>query len=349
MKKEYIWNLNDIKKIKKNGYKVFSCFSCGGGSSMGYKLAGYDVIGNCEIDPKINEVYKKNNHPKYNFLMGVQDFYKLNNIPEELYDIDVLDGSPPCSTFSMAGSREKSWGKEKRFREGQAKQILSDLFFDFIKVAEKLKPKVIIAENVKGIIAGNAKGYINAIINQLNEIGYKVQIFLLNSATMGVPQKRERVFFICTRYDLNLPDIKLKFNEKPILYKEFKDDNYDKINPNTLTYHRWLKRINKDKNIGDVVKRTENGKVSGFNQYFIRDNKVANTQTATYKLVRFDVPGFISDKDVITIQTFPQDYDFLNQQVVYVCGMSVPPIMMKKIAEQVKIQLLDKINDSSSN
>lgn len=342
MSKDYIWKLEDLKDIKKNGYKVFSCFSCGGGSSMGYKLAGYEVVGNCEIDPSINELYIKNFKPKYTYLMGVQDFYKLDKIPEELYNIDILDGSPPCSTFSMAGQREKNWGKEKKFREGQAKQVLSDLFFDFIKVAERLKPKVIIAENVKGIILGNAKGYMNAIIKEFNKIGYDIQIFLLNAATMGVPQKRERVFFICRRKDLKLPEIKLNFNEKPILYKEFKDNNYIELDKNTLNYKRWLKRKNTDGNLADITKREEN-KISGFNTCFVKDNKVHNTQTARSKLLRFDVPGFVSDKDIKTIQTFPQDYDFLDQQPVYVCGMSVPPIMMKKIAEQVKIQLLDKI------
>jgi DNA (cytosine-5)-methyltransferase 1 len=46
--------------------------------------------------------------------------------------LDILDGSPPCSSFSMAGNREKDWGKEKKFREGQAEQVLDNLFFDFI-------------------------------------------------------------------------------------------------------------------------------------------------------------------------------------------------------------------------
>ena len=59
--------------------------------------------------------------------------------------------------------------------------------------------------------------------------------------------------------------------------------------------------------------------------------------------IRFDVPGYASDKDIINIQTFPHDFDFMGSPVQYICGMSVPPIMMKKIAEQVKIQLLDKI------
>ena len=50
------WNLSDLKSVPKNGRTVFTCFSCGGGSSMGYKLAGYTVLGNCEIDPKIDDI-----------------------------------------------------------------------------------------------------------------------------------------------------------------------------------------------------------------------------------------------------------------------------------------------------
>ena len=310
---------------------------------MGYKLAGYEVLGNCEIDPAINKMYIKNHHPKYNFLMGVQDFYKeenIKNIPEELFELDVLDGSPPCSTFSLAGSREKAWGKEKKFREGQAKQVLSDLFFEFIKVAELLKPKVIVAENVKGMVSGNAKGYVNLIRKSFDEIGYDTQLFLLNSATMGVPQRRERVFFICRRKDLNLPKINLSFNQKPVMYGEFADTEYKPLNPNTMTAKRWNRRGPKDRTMADTVARTENGKVSGFNQAYIRMNDVSATLTAGSRPLRFDKPGFISDRDVCIISTFPIDYDFCDNDAQYVCGMSVPPFMMKGVAKAVAEQLL---------
>lgn len=342
--KDYIWNLTDLKKVPKNNYKVFSCFSCGGGSSMGYKLSGYEVLGNCEIDDKINAMYLENFSPKYNFNMAIQNMVKLEELPEELYDIDVLDGSPPCSTFSMAGEREKNWGKLKHFREGQEEQILDDLFFEFIKLAERLKPKVIIAENVKGLIGGKAKGYVNLINKRFNEIGYNVQLFLLNSATMGVPQRRERVFFICTRKDLNLPKLNLSFNEKPITYGEFADKDYKPVGKETQTYNRWLKRNIKDRTMGDTVKRVENGKLSGITNAYIKLNEVPATIASSGTYYRFDKPGTISNKDIITIQSFPQDYNFNGQSVQYVCGMSVPPIMMKRISEQVKVQLLDKIN-----
>ncbi len=57
------WSLKEIENVQNNGVKVFSCFFCGGGSTMGYKLAGCQVIGNCEIDERINELYNRNHHP----------------------------------------------------------------------------------------------------------------------------------------------------------------------------------------------------------------------------------------------------------------------------------------------
>ena len=83
---DWYWFFEDYPK-EKNGLKVFSCFACGGGSTMGYKLAGCDVIGCCEIDPKMNEVYVKNHNPKYNYLMDIREFNKIPNddLPEELF------------------------------------------------------------------------------------------------------------------------------------------------------------------------------------------------------------------------------------------------------------------------
>ena len=191
---KYNWNLKDANFTKDKG-KVFSCFACGGGSTMGYKLAGFDVIGCNEIDPKMIEAYILNHKPKFSFLESITTFSKRNDLPKELYNLDVLDGSPPCSSFSIAGNREEDWGKDKKFREGQAEQVLDTLFFDFIDLAKKLQPKIVVAENVKGLMMGNAIEYVKKIYKQFDEAGYYVEHFLLDSSRMGVPQKRERVFF----------------------------------------------------------------------------------------------------------------------------------------------------------
>ena len=199
----YKWYLKDgypSANITKNNYNVFGTFICGGGSTMGYKLAGFNHLGGVEIDPPIADIYKTNHNPKHLYNLDIREFNKITDLPTELFNLDILDGSPPCSTFSMAGSREKAWGKEKQFREGQAVQTLDDLVFVYCDTIIKLQPKVFLLENVKGIIQGNAKVYSKNIVKKMTEAGYNVQVFCLNAASMGVPQKRERVFFIGHKY-----------------------------------------------------------------------------------------------------------------------------------------------------
>ena len=310
------WNLTELKDIPKNGYKVFSCFHCGGGSSMGYKLSGFDVLGGVEIDPQMMAVYKKNHNPKHSFLMGVQDFNKIKreNIPEELFDLDILDGSPPCSSFSMAGSREKAWGKSKKFREGQAVQVLDDLFFHFIETARILQPKIVIAENVKGLIMGKAKGYVKQIAQMFNHAGYDCQLFLLNAAFMGVPQRRERTFFVAKRKDLKMPRLNLDFKEEPISLRSVDSGNYI-----LAKYY--------EKRYGDVVQNMD---------------KPASTLAGGQRLFNKNKELF-DKKTICRIQSFPIDFDFLDQKYNYVCGMSVPPYMTNRLSKQIQLQLLDKI------
>ena len=221
---DYKWTFKDYPQ--SNGMKVFSCFACGGGSTMGYKLAGFDVVGDLEIDKHMNEIYVKNHNPKHNFVMDIRDFNNIPNeeLPNELFNLDILDGSPPCTTFSMSGKREENWGKKKKFREGQKEQTLDDLSFIFIETVNKLKPKFVVMENVEGLMNGNAWKYVQNIYKQVQDIGYKVKHWLLKGEHMGIPQKRHRVFFVATRLDLDLDKLNMTFNYKPIPFGQIKSD-----------------------------------------------------------------------------------------------------------------------------
>lgn len=336
------WNLSDLDNRPKHGHTVFSCFSCGGGSSMGYKLAGFDVVGNCEIDPDMMRIYKRNNHPEHSFLMDIRDFLKLpdERIPEELFRLDVLDGSPPCSVFSMAGKREKGWNTEKVFREGQAKQRLDDLFLYFIAAAKRLQPKVVIAENVKGIITGNAKGWVNRIVKGFGDAGYTAQIFLLNAARMGVPQKRERVFFIARRKDLKYPKLSMNFQSKPIPFRDVREPYGKRMEEDGLQAKLLKYRIPSDRCVADINKRVRKVGNSGFSTPINWDDEPAQTIVSGSNLYRMCDGLLMTDRDIINCQTFPQDYDFMGKSVRYICGMSVPPVMMAKVAEQVYLQWL---------
>ena len=157
--------------------------------------------------------------------MDIREFNKLEDLPDELYNLDILDCSPPCTTFSTAGQREKTWGKEKKFREGQAAQTLDDLSFVFIETVKKLKPKVVIMENVKGLILGEAWSYVKRIYSDFNNAGYCVNHWLLKAERMGIPQTRHRVFFIAIRNDLNIDpgSFDMSFNYAPIPYINIKE------------------------------------------------------------------------------------------------------------------------------
>lgn len=350
----YKWYLKDgYNYVPYHGKKVFSCFACGGGSTMGYKMAGYDVIGCNEIDPKMNAVYVANHNPKFNFLAPIQEF-KNSDLPAELYDLDILDGSPPCSSFSMAGSREDGWGVEKKFREGQAKQVLDTLFFDFIDLAKKLQPKVVIAENVKGLLQGAARDYVRRIYDSLAEAGYNVQHFLLDSSTMGVPQKRERVFFIALRNDLcgQFNKAYNLFEEKPGLEMEFDlpeipfGDIYDGLGKELTAHCKniWDKREHKD--IGINATRERIGLPPGsFSVFYQKKEYTLNTLLAAgyHGCILYDEPRYISNNEFIQGQTFPLDYNFLNSNPFYICGMSVPPVMAAQVSHQVYEQWLKHI------
>lgn len=340
----YNWTLKDAIFTKDKG-KVFSCFACGGGSTMGYKLAGFDVIGCNEIDPRVMSLYEANHHPRYTFLEPIQTFKEKTVFPEALYNLDILDGSPPCSAFSMAGSREEAWGVEKKFREGQATQVLDTLFFDFIEVARKLRPKVVIAENVKGLLQGDAKKYVQRIYAEFDAAGYYCQHWLLDAQNMGVPQRRERVFFVCLRKDLidyvpqnyNLFDVSprliLDFNEPHITCEDARLELGDEIT--TKCYVEDYGRL-------------QRGEEKKYQQCaLIQKTDVHPTLLASYRDKASPMPAWdrrwLSQSDICKVSSFPQDYDFGSQKPHYICGMSVPPIMIAQIATQVYEQWLTKL------
>ena len=347
----YEWTLKDANFTKDKG-AVFSCFACGGGSTMGYKLAGFDVLGCNEIDPKMIEAYRTNHNPKYSYLEPIQTFKLRKDLPKELYNLDILDGSPPCSSFSMAGNREKDGGKEKKFREGQAEQVLDNLFFDFIDLAKELQPKIVVAENVSGLMMGSAKDYVKRIYKEFKEAGYQLRIepYLLDASTMGVPQRRKRVFFIALRNDLapkfieqvdmfqEAPKLDLNFNEAPILFQEIdnKTENYQDANTTKTALKYW--HLTKP---GDSFSTVANG--SFFNWIRLAKNKVANTIPAQTNYTYHSSTCRPLNKDeYCLIGSYPKDYNFIELKPVYLIGMSVPPIMVAQIATEIHEQWINK-------
>lgn len=313
---------------------------------MGYKLAGCDVIAANDIDQEMAWHYKKNHNPKHYFLCPIRELL-TKDLPRELFELDILDGSPPCSTFSMAGSREDAWGKEKHFREGQAKQVLSDLFFDYLDLVERLRPKVAIAENVKGMLLGNAKGYTKLVMDRFKELGYRPQLFLLNAADCGVPQRRERVFFCALRDDFKKPMLKLNPRNRWISAGEATRD----LQELTKEEREDTKPIKSDLEFWPITKPGESysaacfkkrGKGSFFNNYRLSKNKVSNSLSATsWVITHWDECRTLTFREWKRLGSFPDDYIAKTDKIgKYMIGMSVPPKMTYQVAKAVIEQWL---------
>ena len=117
-------------------------------------------------------------------------------------ELDLLDGSPPCASFSTAGKREAGWGKVKAYSD--TKQRTDDLFFEYARLLAGIRPRVFVAENVSGLVKGTAKGYFKLVLSALRDCGYRVEAKVLDASWLGVPQARQRLIFIGVRDDLGV-------------------------------------------------------------------------------------------------------------------------------------------------
>jgi DNA (cytosine-5)-methyltransferase 1 len=206
----------EVQAVPLTGRNVASLFSGAGGSSLGYRMAGFKVVWANEFVEAARDCYRAN------FPETTLDPRDIRTItPEEVLEalgmkpgeLDVLDGSPPCAAFSTAGKREKSWNKVKAYSDTH--QRTDDLFFEYARLLKGVQPKVFVAENVSGLVKGTAKGYFLEILKELKGCGYVVQARVLDAQWLGVPQMRQRLFFVGVREDL---DRKPAF-PKPLPYR----------------------------------------------------------------------------------------------------------------------------------
>lgn len=168
-------------------YKVLDLFSGCGGFSNGFIKQNFTIKGAIEFDKEIALTYQKN-HPDTKIFIG--DIRKLNieEVKNELGDIDVIIGGPPCQGFSIAGKRDIN---DQR----------NTLPLEFIKYVEYFNPKIFVMENVKGLVSMDKGRVLKHFLEQFEAIGYKVKYKVLNCSDYEVPQIRERIFIVGVRND----------------------------------------------------------------------------------------------------------------------------------------------------
>jgi len=195
----------EVGAVLDNGYRIVSTFSGCGGSCLGFEMDGYRVLWASEFVPAAQDVYRLN-HP--GVPLDTRDIRLvtadgiLAKTGLSVGEIDVLEGSPPCASFSTAGKREAHWGKTKSYSD--TVQRSDDLFFEFVRLVNGLQPRTFVAENVSGLVKGTAKGYFKRILAAMKACGYRVEARLLDAQWLGVPQARQRIIFVGVRNDLGV-------------------------------------------------------------------------------------------------------------------------------------------------
>ena len=202
-------SMAEISAMPWNGYRVASLFSGCGGSSLGYRMAGFRVVWANEFIPAARDTYLANAGP--HTVMDPRDIRTID--PAEVLaaigllpgELDLLDGSPPCASFSTSGHRAAGWGQVRKYSD--TSQRVDDLFYEFVRLVKGIMPRVFVAENVSGLVKGTAKGYFIRIMQQLREAGYRVEARKLDAQWLGVPQTRQRMILIGVRNDLALAPV----------------------------------------------------------------------------------------------------------------------------------------------
>jgi DNA (cytosine-5)-methyltransferase 1 len=358
-------------------FNVLSTFAGGGGSSTGYRLAGGKILAINEFVPEAQNTYREN-YPNTLIIPG--DIKKLTgkdfmiNTGLKPGELDLLDGSPPCSAFSMAGSVSHGKGnthadafkKKKQYSDIKDVENVEDLFFEFLRIANELKPKVIIGENVEGLTMGEAKEYFHKIQNTFEDIGYLVVADVLNASYFGVPQARKRTFFIGVREDV-AEKVGINFMTMYQLYPEKNDTQTtlgeainDVVNKDQEELDYLIKAIGPDKAVGKTLIKMPkdpdkvltgmdyHDKGHHFNLKRCSLRKPSPTITAMGNLA--GVAGTchpledrkFTIKELKRIMSLPEDFKLTGQhkQQSERIGRMVPPLMMKALAESVYNKVL---------
>lgn len=326
---------------------VISLFSGCGGLDLGFERAGFKIPIANEYDKTIWATFKAN-HPDTHLLEG--DIRKIDE-SEFPKNIDGIIGGPPCQSWSEAGSL-----KGIDDARGQ-------LFYDYIRILRKVKPKFFLAENVSGMLASRHNEAVKNIIKLFEESGYNVSVTLVNAKDYGVAEERKRVFYIGFRKDL---DINFRFpigstieDEKKLTLRDIIWDLQNTAVPAAEKNHHNPAAINNNEYF-----------TGAFSPIFMSRNRVKSWDEQAFtvqasgrqcqlhpqapKMIKYGKNDcrFVEEKkhlyrrmtvrEVARIQGFPDDFKFIYDCVndgYKMIGNAVPVNLAYEIAVEIKRSL----------
>lgn len=329
-----MWQLH-LAPRSNDAPTVISTFAGGGGSSLGYSMAGFRELLAVEWDDNAVETFKLNfpDVPVYHgdiAKLSVAECLRLADVaPGEL---DILDGSPLCQGFSTAGKRVMDDPRNQLFRE-------------FVRLLRGLRPKVFVMENVSGMVKGKMKLVFADILRELKASGYQVSARLLNAMYFRVPQSRQRVIFVGVRDDLGIEASHPKAEWRAVTVREAIDHLpigvSGKHQPQVLS--AWVRSKS-----GQSFAKTDRF-VGSFQSVRLDPNKPSATQIKSHLNWHYKVARLLSREEAGLLSSFPTKWIFVGSQSDYKqrIGNSVPPLFMEAIARYIRTYILDMIPDTT--
>lgn len=362
---EYLNRLRDLElDFMRNGVhrpKAISFFVGCGGLCYGITAAGFNIVASNELVDEYREIYHLN-FPNTTFLSNdIKEITdkEIESLLKKHPNIDLFAGGPPCQGFSLAGKRDVD---DKR----------NTLFQYYLNIANKVRPKVILMENVRLLTSmKNPEGELvkNEIIRTFDRIGYKGCFFIVNASDYEVSQNRERVIFIGVRGDLNmLPTIPDPICDKPNdLFSNTKpkftfgdavsdleyiesgevsqSDKYHKSTNHPEHVLRWLYNVPQGKSAHDNEDPSLRPP-SGFNTTYKRQvwDEPGCTVTTNFNMISGGnnvhpiATRALTIREALRLQSFPDSFKLTGKEgtIRTVIGNAVPPLLAYNIAKHIK-------------
>lgn len=300
-----------------------STFAGCGGSSLGYKQAGCKVVASIEWNKSAAKTYQAN-FPNTPLVVGditnwsVDDCLKLSGL--KVGELDILDGSPPCQGFSTAG---------KRVIDDER----NNLFFEYTRLLNGLKPRAFVAENVSGMVKGKMRSVFRCVIEELVGCGYQVKAWMLNTKNYGVAQSRRRVFFVGFREDLGITPTPPVGSTKTIAMGKVLDGISGGPERLTSIARRYWPLLRPGESASKY-----HPKGHWFGLIKCDPNKPCPTIiSGGMRLVHWSERRYLGPLELSALSSFPKDFKFpcSNLDTIKQIGNCVPPKMTEAIARHV--------------
>lgn len=317
--------------------KYIDLFSGAGGFSLGFDNKGFQNVFSVDIEPSFCETYN-HNFPSHNLIQ--KDICNVTDAElkylKEYDEIDVVIGGPPCQGFSIAGNIGRKFIEDPRNR----------LFKEFVRVVKVVEPTYFVMENVARLYNHNKGNTRKEIINDFENLGYKVECKILNSADFGVPQVRKRVIFIGTKNSQKILfpkkeiDKYITVKEALSSYPKLESGQESKI-PNHIAMSHSEQMLHKMSFVSDGGDRNEipeqirpkSGDVRKYIKY--SSDKPSVTVTGDMrKIFHYEQNRALTVRELAKLQSFPDDFVFKGTKISQQqqVGNSVPPKMAEAIA-----------------